>query len=211
MKYIDADKLRAEIERQMKYYDEKEIKAWDDSEQGDEDALWYQGHRKMCAKLLSFLDTLEEPVTDCHDFDSLFDEFCDAHPDGMTLEECGRFFFSRGFSRGKMVATNDFDLALAQRYLTGYYDGKYEPVSEDLEEAAKKYADGPDCSWVGTTALEIAFKAGAEWQKAKMMEEAVDAMVTTNLANRPAIYLDQLEGFQYGDKVKIIIVKEDEQ
>lgn len=60
MKYIDAEKLKAEIERQMKFYDEKEMKAWDDSEQGDEDALWYQGHRKMCAKLLTFLDTLEE-------------------------------------------------------------------------------------------------------------------------------------------------------
>lgn len=51
--------IRAEIERQMKYYDEKEQKAWDDS-----DALWYQGHQKMCAKLLSFLDTLpDEPVS----------------------------------------------------------------------------------------------------------------------------------------------------
>lgn len=57
------DKIRAEIERQMKYYDEKERKAWDDLEHGDEDALWYQGHRKMCAKLLSFLDTLE-PVSE---------------------------------------------------------------------------------------------------------------------------------------------------
>lgn len=65
MKYIDADKLKAEIERQMNYYDEKEMKAWDDYEQSDEDALWYQGHRKMCSKLLSFLDTLQgQTVTD---------------------------------------------------------------------------------------------------------------------------------------------------
>ena len=56
----NIEKIRQEIERQMKFYDEKEMKAWDDSEQGDEDALWYQGHRKMCAKLLSFIDSLPE-------------------------------------------------------------------------------------------------------------------------------------------------------
>jgi hypothetical protein len=60
MKYIDAEKLKAEIKRQMKFYDEKEMKAWDDSEQGDEDALWYQGHRKMCAKLLAIITSLQQ-------------------------------------------------------------------------------------------------------------------------------------------------------
>lgn len=40
-----------------------------------------------------------------------------------------------------------------------------EPVTDchELTEAAGKYADGPECSWVGTSALEQAFKAGAEW------------------------------------------------
>ena len=56
----NIEKIRQEIERQMKFYDEKEMKAWDDSEHGDEDALWYQGHRNMCAKLLSFIDSLPE-------------------------------------------------------------------------------------------------------------------------------------------------------
>lgn len=40
-------------------------------------------------------------------------------------------------------------------------------VDEGLEEAAEEYADGPECSWVGTSALEDAFKAGAEWIKSK--------------------------------------------
>lgn len=68
--------IRAEIERQMKYYDEKEQKAWDGSERGNEDALWYQGHQKMCAKLLSFLDNLpDEPVMDCHDLTEAKEEY----------------------------------------------------------------------------------------------------------------------------------------
>ena len=55
-----------------------------------------------------------------------------------------------------------------------------------------------------------AFQDGQQYERKKMMKEAVEVMVTTNLANRPVIYLDQLRGFKYGDKVKIIIVKEDE-
>lgn len=43
----------------------------------------------------------------------------------------------------------------------------------------------------------------------KMLKEAVEWTVTTNLANRPVIYLDELHGFKYGDKVRIIIVKEE--
>lgn len=53
-------------------------------------------------------------------------------------------------------------LDMAERILDTLPD---EPVTtcNDLTEAAEKYADGPECSWVGTSALEQAFKAGAEW------------------------------------------------
>lgn len=37
------------------------------------------------------------------------------------------------------------------------------PLPSNLDEAAEEYAKGPQCSWVGITALELAFKAGAEW------------------------------------------------
>lgn len=53
------------------------------------------------------------------------------------------------------------------------------------------------------------YENGWKDSKEQMMKEAVECTVTTNLANRPVIYLDQLKGFQYGDKVHIIIVKED--
>lgn len=48
-------------------------------------------------------------------------------------------------------------------------------ISEDLEEAARRYSDGPECSWVGKSALEYAFIAGAEWQKSQtpMPEDTV--------------------------------------
>ena len=54
-------------------------------------------------------------------------------------------------------------------------------------------------------------KWGVEHAREQMMKEAREVMVTTNLANRPVIYLDQLKGFQYGDKVRVIVLpKEDE-
>ena len=75
------------------------------------------------------------------------------------------------------------------------------PVPKNLEEAAK------ECN--SNLQLQEYFIKGGMWQKEQMMKEAVEWTVTTNLANRPVIYLDQLKGFQYGDKVRIIIVTED--
>ena len=45
-------------------------------------------------------------------------------------------------------------------------------IPADLEEAAQQYAEGPECTWVGTTALEYAFIAGAKWQKDALLEWA---------------------------------------
>lgn len=40
---------------------------------------------------------LQKPVElSEEDFDAMFDEYCDQHPDGLTLEECGRFFYEKG-------------------------------------------------------------------------------------------------------------------
>lgn len=59
--------------------------------------------------------------------------------------------------------------------------------------------------------LTIAHLQGADQMKEQMLKGAVKWTVTTNLANRPVIYLDELHGFKYGDKVRIIILKEEEQ
>ena len=106
-----------------------------------------------------------------------------------------------------------------------------EPVTDchDLKEAAEKYADGPECSWVGTSALELAFIAGADWMKAKMMEGAVEGEVcgrvhdhiNIRFADGVCKYLEpknishipaDVSKYNIGQKVRIIILpKEDEQ
>ena len=72
---------------------------------------------------------------------------------------------------------------------------------DEMREAWLKDRDG--CFWDGVN-------EGKKAMEEQMMKDAVEWTVTTNLANRPVIYLDQLKGFQYGDKVKIIIIREDE-
>ena len=82
-----------------------------------------------------------------------------------------------------------------------------EPVSEELEEAANKYADKhPTCGLA-----KQSFKAGAQWQKEQMMKDAIDTVMVYDDLNDlvPGIEDLSINGYTVGDKVKVIIVKED--
>lgn len=92
-------------------------------------------------------------------------------------------------------------------------------LPEGLEEAAEACADGPECSWAGTSALEAAFKAGAKWQA----EQGVSVKKTVGqLEHCVAGHPSFLHGFEvseldapflnskevgYGDKVIVQIRK----
>ncbi len=62
------EKIRAEIERRYKEYCITEIRAWEEKDKGN--ALFSQGQKMLCIELLSFLDTLEEPVCNYGDVPS---------------------------------------------------------------------------------------------------------------------------------------------
>lgn len=82
-----------------------------------------------------------------------------------------------------------------------------DPVSEELEEAANKYADKhPTCGLA-----KQSFKAGAQWQKEQMMKDALDTVMVYDDLNDlvPGIEDLSINGYTVGDKVKVIIVKED--
>ena len=57
-----------------------------------------------------------------------------------------------------------------------------EEPDKSLEEAAKEYAEGPECTWVGTTALEEAFIAGAKWQKEQDLAEMAQSRSPLSVA-----------------------------
>lgn len=80
--------IRQEIERRKVQYYEREMKAWDDNgEYGDEDCYFYQGKRKACEGLLSFLDTLsEEPDKSLEE--EVKNYFQGYWPGTETVEQC---------------------------------------------------------------------------------------------------------------------------
>ena len=76
-------------------------------------------------------------------------------------------------------------------------------IPNDLEEAAKAYADDTN----PTDSFYEAFKEGALWMREQMMKEAVEGVVVSELG---AVSLPRCVYEKYdGQKVKIIIIKED--
>lgn len=97
------------------------------------------------------------------------------------------------------------------------------PLPDGLEEAAEKYrrnscnaalrpnVDGPTPEYGGS--IKGAFIAGAEWQKDKMIEEAAECMVMDFSSNLPRPQVDILLDpgkYHTGDKVKVIVIKEEQ-
>jgi len=93
------------------------------------------------------------------------------------------------------------------------YSKKEEPVSEDLKEAAQKYADLRMSNY---GIAFYAFMSGAKWQETKLMKDATEVTVHIEAGNYP--YIPQMELYDYdkdvplakeGDKYKVILIKED--
>ena len=90
-----------------------------------------------------------------------------------------------------------------------------ETVSEDMEKAAKVYEQTRnDLDVVSDNQMvERAFQAGAKWQRQQMMKKAIEGIVTTNIDG----WINVMTGFirpeeagaNFGNKVKLIIIKED--
>ena len=94
-----------------------------------------------------------------------------------------------------------------------------EHVSEDLEEAIGEYCSNPDnfATWIGgdeTDDISLIIKAiefGAQWKKKQMMKNALISTIIEDLLYKSIVPTLQASIAEYknGDKVKVIIVKED--
>lgn len=91
--------------------------------------------------------------------------------------------------------------------------------SDDLEKAAEEYA----CSWreEGNKGVRElfpkpayrAFIAGAEWQKQQMLKEAVEGEIQMRYSGclcAKTIRAINEDKFKFGDKVRIVVLKEEE-
>ena len=91
---------------------------------------------------------------------------------------------------------------------------KEEPVSEDFEEAAKRYAtEGDEISGLHIIDEEVeAFKAGAKWQKERIMANSTYATIGLPYENKDGGYthlIDVSRPLPVGNNIIAIIFKED--
>ncbi len=122
-----------------------------------------------------------------------------------------------GIIAGSSAAQKCLEYNVARKVAEKLWKYK-EPVSKELEEAAFDYAEA--CKYDGGDKLLCVehFKAGAKWQKQQMMKDAVTLNVTNEFSdNNPEDCVFVIKGkellekkYNIGDKVKLLIVKEDE-
>ena len=92
-----------------------------------------------------------------------------------------------------------------------------EPASEDLEEEIRRYMDNaPTRTDLGQRYKDISIvelaRHFANWQKQQMMKDAVDGEIVIKCLDQMLIAKSEIlndDKFKWGDKVKLIIIKED--
>lgn len=117
---------------------------------------------------------------------------------------------------------------------TGYWDGykdcadgllreledmQAEPISEDLEEEIKQYCihhgyldSLEDCGYTFNEQVGDIARHFANWQKEQLLAKAVDVTITIPYPKGDAGYsqiVDSKEALPFGEKVKVIVIKED--
>lgn len=192
----DKELIKQEVERLKMEYDKESVFR---TVRGDT-------AREVFGKLLSFIDSLEEPTDE-------------------TIKEN----YNERYKR--IAQTEQFKKSYCDKSL-----GKEEPASEDLTHAAWHYANNlhmkRQIQLFEEKDVAADFIAGAEWQKnqmlaalqtayekglfdmrEEMMKDAIDATIldidaqTIEFGLWPEKLLDMKES----DKVKIIIIKEEQQ
>lgn len=198
----NIEKIRQEIERRKKYESEN---YHDRKADGRPNEAWAESLAIMgeLEELLSFIDSLpgEKPSEDFPTSDEEMAKFLATHP----------------------------KVEVPEKYKTPNWLFDKQP-SEDLEEELNKYIDDTFTVDDGVASIQreerhyyleeddmIAIaRHFAEWQKEQMMKDAVNAEITVgrlpddwSLAYNPDELQRALLKFKSGDKVKIIIIKEE--
>ena len=144
------------------------------------------------------------------------DKTCKENVDSLTQESVSEIDFEQELYKyfGQVK-----DFTLGMRIAKRFYEigrNHQEPVSEDLEKEMNKMF--PILGHTASTKLGFYDVARhfANWQKQKMMKDAVDATVHIDAGGYP--YIPQIELYDYdkdiplakeGDKYKVVLIKED--
>ena len=214
----DKEKFRAEIERRKNLADKQE------------DNGYFTARSDAYAELLTFIDSMQEEPKKCmYSKDNYTDEDRKVLCNGCE-EECE-------FNKKKVSVSKDwsaeFDkilepyknshnynkLCLILRWWKSNYERwwqwklnkKEEPVSEDMEEAAKTYAKKESHGYEPCNIVKT-FKVGANWQKQQMMRGATDGQLENGEDYLRIKCLSMgCQPQDDGKLVKLIIIKEGKQ
>ena len=232
--------IRAEIERQLEYFKGKEYDAWDDCDRyTDEDVGWYQGHWKMCTKLLAFIDSLPEEPMDIlaekcpqKEIDpdvarAVADHFFDMPEEHIAdgkVEEAAEEYRRESFKKSVMPQidgpANEYGGSIKDAFIAGaeWQKEQDQPITgNSLEQEWLRYVDKKkkenrgELPALGEYGWLMIARHFAKWQKEQMMKEAVDAKVVKDTHGFFHIKSDCVDGakYKFGEWVKIIILKDD--
>lgn len=203
-----VNKIRAEIERRYNYHRDH-ADDWAGTSH-----FWSANEDK---EILSFIDSLqEEPKTDWlqelqERLNSLSEEDFKKVWAKYKLREEGSVDYDR------LNFMLDESLAKETKESWNKKLGE-EPVSEDLENAALEYATHYDKNWSEVKDGYIsenevnAFKAGAKWQKERIMANSINATICLPYENKYGGYthlIDVLRPLPVGNNKIAVIFKED--
>ena len=205
----DKEKIRAFVEGRRKENWEKRYNNsggdlfWDRANEDDE--------------ILSFIDSLQEqPVNENLEeeikrnvYDPLFDL------NGVAIKG----------ATGYLTVEDVADIA---RHFANWQKSHQDPVSKELEEASRNYADDEEYGDDIYFAIKAAFKAGAQWQKEKddeekvltykhgfedckkqMMAKAIDVHCFGFQGAALFSFRLPTDNYLVGSEVKVIVIKED--
>lgn len=128
--------------------------------------------------------------------------------------------------RGRVEAFNDILQFIDSLSEEDHSEDKSEMVSDDLEEAADVFYDNCNMSkssWWDEGVLhkmsesKETFIAGAKWQKQKMMKNAVDATIFSELKSSDGSLFQtksdrfRMNGVKISDRIKVIPIKTEQQ
>ena len=116
--------------------------------------------------------------------------------------------YEKGYLQGK----KDED-----EHILSFLSTLEEPVCEELEEEIARFNKeaGIDAYLYGEFPIETLTKIArhfTNWQKSQMMKNAINAEICSAGLFSPMINFNdkRVDGIKFGDKVKLILVKEDE-
>ena len=195
---------------------------WQEADQYDENRSAYRAKYEAFDKALELLTPSivdhqpEEPMT--ADKVNLDRCICDIDLVASGREDCERI---QKHIRAIRRIFAGLPEELSHMEVTKTSDQE-EPVSDDLEIAACQSfnsacedlnkEDKDSATYVKEYFKELwmcAFKDGAHWKEQQMMKGAVEKRIETNfLRAYLCLYVDEL-GFEPGDKVKLLIIKEE--